>query len=198
MRRRASTSIARLVAWCFRTNALQRPPADEFIALLRSCAQEDPEWQDLVAGIARAVAEDRTVSEYADSLGLQRGITGYMYRTVPVAVYAWYRHCGDFEAALGAVLECGGDTDTVGAITGALAGAVVGEEGIPRAWIEGISDWPRGKGLLYALSDRLCAASREQYPQPVVRYSWPALPVRNLLFLVIVLVHGFRRLLPPY
>jgi hypothetical protein len=121
-----------------------------------------------------------------------------MYHTVPVAVYAWYRHCGEFEAALGAVLDCGGDTDTVGAITGALAGAVVGEEGIPRVWIDGIVDWPRGRGLLYVLSDRLSAASRIHRPLPVVRYFWPVLPVRNLLFLVIVLAHGFRRLLPPY
>jgi hypothetical protein len=136
-------------------------------------------------------------SAVGDALGLQRGIAGYVYRTVPVAVYAWYRHWGDFKATLTVVLDCGGDTDTAGAITGALAGAVVGEEGIPRAWIDGISDWPRGSSLLYALSDRLSAASRSQRPGPVVRYFWPALPVRNLLFLVIVLVHGFRRL-PPY
>lgn len=27
---------------------------------------------------------------------------------------------------------------------------------------------------------------------------WPGLLLRNLIFLVIVLAHGFRRLLPPY
>ena len=29
-------------------------------------------------------------------------------------------------------------------------------------------------------------------------YSGPACIVRNIIFLVIVLLHGFRRLLPPY
>jgi ADP-ribosyl-[dinitrogen reductase] hydrolase len=31
-----------------------------------------------------------------------------------------------------------------------------------------------------------------------VRYCWPAVLPRNLLFLTVVLVHGFRRLAPPY
>jgi hypothetical protein len=29
-------------------------------------------------------------------------------------------------------------------------------------------------------------------------YFWPGLLPRNLLFLLVVLLHGFRRLLPPY
>ena len=31
-----------------------------------------------------------------------------------------------------------------------------------------------------------------------VKYFWPAIPLRNVVFLGIVLAHGFRRLLPPY
>jgi hypothetical protein len=31
-----------------------------------------------------------------------------------------------------------------------------------------------------------------------VRYFWPGLILRNLVFLVVVLIHGFRRLAPPY
>ena len=34
--------------------------------------------------MARAVAEDRSVQAYADSLGLQKGISGYAYHTVPM------------------------------------------------------------------------------------------------------------------
>ena len=68
----------------------------------------------------------------AESLGLSNGVTGYVYHTVPVAVYAWYRHFGCFEETVVAVLDCGGDTDTVGAIAGALAGAVAGGAGNTR------------------------------------------------------------------
>ena len=28
------------------------------------------------------------------------GVTGYVYHTVPVAIYSWYHHFGDFEATL--------------------------------------------------------------------------------------------------
>ena len=56
------------------------------------------------------------MADFAASLGLTNGVTGYIYHTVPVAVYAWLRHYGDFRVTLEAVLDCGGDTDTVGAI----------------------------------------------------------------------------------
>jgi len=72
------------------------------------------------------------VSEFANDLGLERGVTGYAYHSVPVALYAWLRHSDDFRAALTAVLDCGGDTDTVGAIVGALMGAQLGRGAIHR------------------------------------------------------------------
>ena len=35
-------------------------------------------------------------------------------------------------------------------------------------------------------------------PQPAVPLAWWAIPLRNLVFFLVVLVHLFRRLLPPY
>lgn len=190
--------VANLCAWSVRTGAAQRPRADEFPELLRTSGGHEPQWLAIVGDMRRAVAEDWSVQAYADSLGLQKGISGFIYHTVPVVCYAWYRHFGDFEATLTAVLDCGGDTDTTGAIAGALAGAVTGEQGIPRTWIQGIVDWPRSVNLCYRVADQLCEASRAQQAMPVIRYPWPALLLRNFLFLLIVLAHGFRRLLPPY
>ena len=185
-------AVAKVVAWCFQTSAYERIKVDKLFELLRSCG-DDPEWDDLHDSMAVAIAENKSVAEYADALDQQKGVSGYVYRTVPIALYAWYHHFGDFEATLSAVFNCGGDTDTVGAITGAMAGAVVGEEGIPTDWIDGIADSPRGVPLIRELADRL--AQGEGCP---VRYFWPAALLRNLLFLLIVLLHGFRRLLPPY
>ena len=65
-----------------------------------------------------------------------------------VAIYAWYRHFGDYRQTLEAVIQCGGDTDTTGAIAGALAGATTGESGIPQEWIDGIRDCPINAALL--------------------------------------------------
>jgi hypothetical protein len=89
-----------------------------------------------------------------------------------------------------------GDTDTVGAILGALMGAVVGTPGIPRDWLDAIRDWPRSISFMQRVSVRLSAQAMNS-PGPI-RYFWPGLIVRNLLFLVVVLLHGFRRLAPPY
>ena len=57
---------------------------------------------------------------------------------------------------------------------------------------------PEDAGCLEMLADRLAAVALTHQPASAVRYGWPALPVRNLAFLLIVLGHGFRRLLPPY
>ena len=191
-------AVASLCAWSIRTGAPARPAADEFLGLLRACGEQEPEWLRIVDAMARAVAEDWPVQAYADSLGLQKGISGYVYHTVPVVSYAWFRHFGDFETTLSAVLDCGGDADTTGAIAGALAGAVVGEEGIPRLWIDAIVDWPRSVSLCYRVADQLFRASEAQRAMSPIRYAWPAVIIRNVLFLVIVLAHGFRRLAPPY
>jgi ADP-ribosylglycohydrolase len=110
--------------------------------------------------------------DFAASLGLSRGVTGYAYHSVPVALYAFLLQPNDFRAALEPALNCGGDTDTVGAITGALCGAVVGEQGIPKEWVTGICDWPRSISLLRRVSERLAAQkssnSRALGPVPKV------------------------------
>ncbi len=185
-------AVAKVVAWCFQSGAKERIKLDNFFDLLRSCG-DDPEWNGLLDKMAAAIAEQKSVAEFADTLGQQKGVSGYVYRSVPVALYAWYHHFGDYETTLASVFDLGGDTDTVGAITGAMAGAVVGESGIPTDWIDGIADWPRSVSLLRKVANRL--AEGKDGP---VGYLWPATLPRNLIFLLIVLLHGFRRLLPPY
>lgn len=43
-------------------------------------------------------------------------------------------HADDFEGAVVEAVNLGGDTDTIGAVTGQLAGAVFGTASIPRRW----------------------------------------------------------------
>ena len=199
-------AIAEIAAWCFNVEDGEAPSPESFVALLRTCGPDDAEWQDIVDLTQAAIEADASVLEFARSLRKEAanearygGVTGYVYETVPVAAYAWLRHFGSFEATLQAVLECGGDSDTVGAITGAIAGAAVGEAAIPAAWVAGIADWPRGVSLLRRLGDRLAELEPAGgLPAAPVRYFWPALALRNAFFLVVVLAHGLRRLAPPY
>jgi ADP-ribosylglycohydrolase len=134
-----------------------------------------------------------------ERLGIQRdAVSGWILQTVPVAIYCWLCHPLDFRAATEDVVLLGGDTDTTAAIVGALVGASVGTEGIPADWLNGLADWPRSRGWISSLADRLALARNGNDAATLLPLLWPAVPLRNVLFLLIVLVHGFRRLLPPY
>ena len=51
------------------------------------------------------------------------------------AVWAVLR-TGSYEEAVCLAVNLGNDADTVGAVTGALAGAAYGETGIPSRWLD--------------------------------------------------------------
>lgn len=149
---------------------------------------------ELLAALDRvehALSRDLDVRELARELGLTRGVTGYVHHTVPVCLHAWLRSPRAFRRAVGDVILLGGDSDTTGAIVGALAGASCGESGIPPEWLA-IVDHPRSIAWIRELAVRLAERSK---PLPMW---WPVVPVRNALFASIVLVTGLRRLLPPY
>lgn len=192
-----SRAIAGIAAWIVREDLSQQPGADEFIAVLRG-VDKDKEWQNLVFRIEQACVGQLSVDDFASELGLEKGITGYIYHTVPMVLYAWFKHFGSYEDTLDSIWGCGGDTDTTGAIAGALAGLTVGEQGIPSAWIDGLKDWPRSVSKMHEMADALAAKHDGDKRAEPVSYFWPGIILRNIFFLLIVLLHGFRRLLPPY
>ena len=100
--------------------------------------------------------------------------------------------------ALLSALNCGGATDTIGAIVGALAGAIGGKRCIPSEWLDAIWEWPRSHSFIERVADRLAEQGLRREMAGSVSYFWPGQVVRNLVFLITVLVHGFRRLFPPY
>jgi ADP-ribosylglycohydrolase len=172
-------------------------PNSTFIDRVRDLSSE-AEWQDGIDQVERALNESLSVRELATRLGLENGVTGYSIHVALVAMYSWLLHYRGFRAALISVLDCGGDTDTAGAIVGAIAGAAVGRTGIPSELTSHLIEWPRSIALMTAVAERLDQQIQSGAPAGPVRYFWPALPLRNLFFLIIVLVHGFRRTLPPY
>ena len=58
---------------------------------------------------------------------------------------------------------------------------------IPREWLA-IHDAPRSLAWIRKLA-------RARAP---IRLAWPVIPLRNVVFTLIVLAVGLRRLLPPY
>jgi ADP-ribosylglycohydrolase len=87
-----------------------------------------------------------TPEQFAESLGLKHGVSGFIEHTVPAVLFCWLRSAGNFRQALIDVINLGGDTDSTGAILGGIAGATTGAAGIPREWIDGIWECDRWDG----------------------------------------------------
>ncbi|MEG3438183.1 ADP-ribosylglycohydrolase family protein [Pannus brasiliensis CCIBt3594] len=172
---------------------------EEFLTVMEAFLGEEAE--ELLGLLRRAVAsvgEGESTREFARSLGLERGITGYIFHTVPMVIHAWLSHPRDYTGAIQSLIECGGDTDSTAAIAGGILGASLGMSAIPRQWLSHLGEWPRTVRWMERLADTLAVTiSTGQRSRP------PGLPLiglwlRNLGFLAIVLGHGLRRLAPPY
>jgi poly(ADP-ribose) glycohydrolase ARH3 len=57
-----------------------------------------------------------------------------VHESMPFAIYAFLRHPASFEACLLCAILNGGDRDTLGAMTGAVSGAYLGFQSIPKSW----------------------------------------------------------------
>ena len=77
------------------------------------------------------------------------------FESVPTALYAFLAHSESFEAAVRYALSLGGDTDTIAAMVGALAGAHHGAGAIPLRWLARLEDGGRGRGYALQLADAL-------------------------------------------
>ena len=167
-------------------------------SLAALAGEQGGELLELVQRAAGSVAAGQTTEDFAAALGLEHGVSGYVYHTVPVALHACLRHPSDFRSAVLDVIRCGGDTDTQAAIVGAIVGARVTEAGIPVEWLEKMAEWPRTVAWMRKLGQRMAEVARSGESQKALWVSPLSLLVRNLVFLLVVLGHGLRRLLPPY
>ena len=75
--------------------------------------------------------------------------------SVPAALWAFLSAGGAAEDVVVQAVGLGGDTDTIGAMAGALAGAYEGVEAFPDRWTEALEDEDAGLGYLLELADRL-------------------------------------------
>ncbi|HVA47393.1 MAG TPA: ADP-ribosylglycohydrolase family protein [Pirellulales bacterium] len=156
------------------------------------------EMHELIHKVAESVAAGASTESFAASLGLERGVSGYIYHTVPVVLHAWLANPGNFRAAVTAVICCGGDADTTAAITGGIVGSAAGKEGIPADWLARFTEWPRTVAWMERLAVALCEARTTGSCAPPPRLPIYGVLPRNAFFASLVLGHGFRRLLPPY
>lgn len=60
------------------------------------------------------------------------------FESVPTAIYCFAKNHEDYAKVVLYAISLGGDTDTIAAMAGAIAGAYHGEEALPRKWVENL------------------------------------------------------------
>lgn len=154
-----------------------------------------PEWRQPLQQIEASLAEGASVRQFADEMGFSKGVSGYSVHTMTMVLFIWLRHRGDFSTIVGEAIACGGDTDSVAAIAGGIAGAETSAFNLK--WLSTLSDFPYTMDYLTRLGSALAGSSEGESVKPPSVANWQIIP-RNFLFFIAVLFHGFRRILPPY
>ena len=173
---------------------------DALAAVLDAGRVTEPAIRDAIRTMRSCLVRGNDATAFASAIGLPRRVSGYVNHTVPVALYCWLRWPADVRAAVSAAAGVGGDTDTVAAIVGALVGATAGGDAVPAEWLDGLWEWPRSVAWMRRLAGELAVASThwDAAAGRTVPLFWPGILPRNVLFLGAVLVHGVRRIFPPY
>ena len=79
------------------------------------------------------------------------------YESVPTAIYAFLRCPNSFRGVVSYAISLGGDTDTIASMAGALSGAHLGLNAIPRIWRREVE----GVAYLQELADSLLALAQD-------------------------------------
>jgi poly(ADP-ribose) glycohydrolase ARH3 len=107
--------------------------------------------------IVRKLAVRGTPERAADELGNGTAAVA----SVPTALLAFLRHPDNFVAAVKFAIQVGGDTDTIAAMTGAIAGTRHGLGAVPPNWLSRLENEPDLRRLADRLADRLCGRGKD-------------------------------------
>jgi poly(ADP-ribose) glycohydrolase ARH3 len=112
-------------------------------------------YRDALGTIHRLLERNPTHREIADTLGCRIEAP----QSIPTAIYAFAAHPHSFREAVLFAIRVGGDTDTIGAMCGAIAGAYHGAAAIPPEWLRVVETDGKGRDYLRGLAERLYALS---------------------------------------
>ena len=88
--------------------------------------------------MAEAVSDPGVRIEPAWKVSIVYGMPCAIYHQLPAAYYLAARFCDDFESAVLHAINGGGQNQARAILTGALAGAQAGLQGIPVRFLEGL------------------------------------------------------------
>lgn len=167
------------------------------IALLAWVETRHSDWQvgRVFEFLKTQIDDDELLHLLSDYKSDDKGVSGYMYHSVPAVYQAWQTYRHDPIAGMNALIKLGGDTDSTCAIFGGVVGITCADElSIAGVWCE-----PKIRpDFLARLANQAQKVYDTRTPSSPVRFGGVLTLWRNLGFLGIVLLHGVGRLLPPY
>ena len=119
-------------------------PTEFFGHLQQRC--EATEYQEKLASAAKAESED-------DLLRLGNGIAAQ--DSVVTAIACFVLWPDSYEQVIANAIRLGGDTDTIAAMAGAISGAHLGVDAIPKRFLECLEDDHQGRSYIVKLAERL-------------------------------------------
>ena len=171
----------------------------EPLEVLRQAIEQstEPEFREGLTRLLPWLAEKRSPSYVARQFGWHYGISGFIVPTTIMALYCWLRYPQDFRRAVESAICLGGDSDSVGAIVGGLAGAHLGIKRIPNELVQRLKGFPQSTEWIAEMAQRLADWPHGVHdlsiapPQP----SEPVLQLmRNLFTFALVMIHVCLRI----
>ncbi len=114
----------------------------------------EPEAEELIRNLYKLesfLIDTPTIDHVVSSMG--NDVRSYV--SVPAAIYAFLNKHHSFEEAVVFGVSLGGDTDTIGAMTGAIAGAYHGIDRVPSRWLTDLENGAKGKDYVSDLASQL-------------------------------------------
>jgi len=162
---------AKAVAVLAKTDIATFSPKD-FLVTLTNCSSDDKVKRNLrvvASFLARELPNHSSTANSATSVPTT-SITNSILNSVPeigeyfqirasdalaCSLYAFLKYFDKPEQAIIEAVNMGGDTDTLGAITGALVGALHGAQWIPKIWYENLENGEFGRDYAISLAKNL-------------------------------------------
>jgi ADP-ribosylglycohydrolase len=124
-----------------------------------------------VEGIDRGVAQElERIAEIEQGGGLEAKVERIAVTfprdvsakgAVPAAIASFLLNDA-FQGTVETAVNCGGDTDTIGAMAGAIAGAFYGYKTIPSGWLAPLENGDKGRDYVASLAEELARIKARQ------------------------------------
>lgn len=118
------------------------------ISDLTHCSQTVRDVVDLMASILTEHVEgNRTTQQSIYKTREDVNNSGWSVSTLQAALWA-FNTTDDFESGMIQAVNLGGDSDSIGAVYGQIAGAYYGFDAIPSSWVKAVKDYEKVNELI--------------------------------------------------